>query len=242
VIDYKPKLPTTGPGRRLIGSILAIAVAITSCSLPVGGEVNALDSEEYSDIVFGVSTTSTTTPPAEEATALRLFYVVGEGGLGDVVRPLATATIPEVLVALQQSPTEDEIADYADEFEGPLRTALPAGLNPSLRSWETASTLATILVDDEGELRTMPDEAPAQAESVFSQIVCTLTGLTFKSGAEITEVEFYDSLGQIPIVDANRTRIPDDRAGPADFRDCETVRQRRDAAAEQSESTTTTEG
>jgi hypothetical protein len=227
---------------RAAAAVVGIAV-LPGCSLPANGDVNALDSAEYSDVVFGESTT-TTAPPEddEEARTLRLYYVVGQEGLGDVLRPFAEPNVAEVLDALQQPPSEDEVAEYAAlEFEGALHTELPAGLNPRALPRESGSSVLGIEVDDESNLRTMPNEAPTQAEFVFSQLVCTLTSLNLKSGDKITEVEFYDSAGRIPIVDSNRSLIVDERAGRSDFRDCETVKDRREAAAD-AESTATTEG
>jgi len=234
--------------RGRLAKLIVVAVAFLSiagsCGLPVDGEVQVLDADEFPEVVFG-TTTSTTTPPQEEddTERLELYFVVGEG-LGKVRRPFTEPLIDVVLAALQQSPFESEVAEFAAEgFEDPLQTALPAGLNPRVLSREPGSSLLAIEVDDEGNLRSMPVENPTLSLLVFSQIVCTITDLDLVSGANITQVEFHDSTGPIDIVDASGSLIADGRAGRADFDDCQTVRDQREAAAEaeaDAESTTTT--
>ena len=215
-----------------------------SCGLPVDGEVQVLDADEYPEVVFG-TTTSTTTPPQDEneTERLELYFVVGEG-LGKVRRPFSEPLIDVVLAALQQSPFESEVAEFAAEgFEDPLQTALPAGLNPRVLSREPGSSLLAVQVDDEGNLRSMPVENPTLSLLVFSQIVCTITDLDLVSGDNITQVEFHDSTGPIDVVDASGSLIADGRARRADFDDCQTVREQREAAAEaeaDAESTPTT--
>jgi len=223
---------------------IALLLIVGSCGLPVDGEVQALDADEYPEVVFGTTTSTTTAPQDENETErLELYFVVGEG-LGKVRRPFAEPLIDVVLAALQQSPFESEVAEFAAEgFEDPLQTALPAGLNPKVLSREPGSSLLAIEVEDEGNLRSMPVENPTLSLLVFSQIVCTITDLDLVSGDNITQVEFHDSTGPIDIVDASGSLIADGRAGRADFDDCQTVRDQREAAAEaeaDAESTTTT--
>ncbi|MDH4278610.1 MAG: GerMN domain-containing protein [Acidimicrobiia bacterium] len=215
------------------------ALLLVSCSLPVGGEIETLDTAEYADIVSGLDTTTTTQPLAEEGTQIRLYFI-SDGGLVQVFRPFVSEpTIPEILTALQEGPTEEEMAD-----DPSLRTELPAGLNPDPRRDPGEETII-VNVSDEGGLRPLFNENPVKAEYVVTQLVCTLTKLNLLSGIPITGAEFYDSQGRIPIVDANSTSIE----GPArasDFNDCLTQAEL-DALAEEADaggdgSTTTTDG
>ncbi|MDH3300088.1 MAG: GerMN domain-containing protein [Acidimicrobiia bacterium] len=219
--------PTTSrvAPHRWLGS-LAIAVALAACSLPVGEEIEPLDVEEYSDVVYGLDTTTTTEPQA--GTQIRLYFA-SDRGLERVFRPfLAEPTIPEILTALQDGPTESEQAENPT-----LRTELPAGLNPNPRTREEGQETVIVEVSDEGGLRLLINDNPVKADLVLTQLVCTLTKLNLLSGIPITGVEFHDSQGRIPIVDANRASIE----GPArasDFNDCVT-QDELDAMAEEAE-------
>ncbi len=224
---------------RAFGRVLAIAV-LGACSLPANGEIQTLDTDENADIVYGLDTTTTTQPLPEEGTQIRLYFV-SDRGLEQVFRPfLAEPTIPEILTALQEGPTEVEQAE-----DPSLRTELPAGLNPDAEGRDPAEETTMIVnVDDEGGLRLLFNDNPPKAEFVLTQLVCTLTSLNLLSGIPIAGVEFYDSEGRIPIVDANSTSIN----GPArasDFRDCMTQSELDALAEEDGEgdgSTTTTGG
>lgn len=205
---------------------LALAVAVSACSLPVGGEVEILDAEEYGDVVYGLDTTTTTEPSA--GTQIRLYFI-SDGGLEQVFRPfLAEPTIPEIMTALQEGPTESEMAE-----DPTLRTELPAGLNPRPQTRDMGQENVVVEVSDEAGLRLLINDNPVKAELVLTQLVCTLTKLNLLSNVPITGVEFHDSEGRIPILDANRASIE----GPArasDFNDCMT-RGELDAIAEAAE-------
>lgn len=225
---------------RLSMAVVASAVvALAACSLPVGGEIETLDADEYSDIVYGLDTTTTTEPQA--GTQIRLYFV-SDQGLEQVFRPFqAEPTIPEILTALQEGPTDSELAENPS-----LRTELPAGLNPNPQPREEGQETVIVDVSDEGGLRLLINDNPPKAEFVLTQLVCTLTKLNLLSGIPITGVEFHDSLGRIPIVDANRASIE----GPArasDFNDCLTQAELDAMAAEEGDaesdgSTSTTGG
>ena len=227
--------------RLLAHSAVAMgALLLTSCSIPVGGEIETLDTAEYADIVSGLDTTTTTQPLPEEGTQIRLYFI-SDGGLVQVFRPFVSEpNIAEILTALQEGPTEEEMAD-----DPSLRTELPAGLNPVPQGRDAGEETIIVDVSDEGGLQSLFNENPVKAEYVVTQLVCTLTTLNLLSGIPITGVEFYDSQGRIPIVDANSTSIE----GPArasDFNDCVTQAEL-DALAEEAEaedngSTTTTGG
>lgn len=217
---------------------LAAAITLAACSLPVGGEIETLDADEYSDIVYGLDTTTTTEPQA--GTQIRLYFV-SDQGLEQVFRPFqAEPTVPEILTALQEGPTEGE------QTENPsLRTELPAGLNPNPQSRDEGQETVIVDVSDEGGLRSLINDNPLKAEFVLTQLVCTLTKLNILDRVPITGVEFHDSQGRIPIVNANRESIE----GPArasDFNDCLT-RAELDAMADEagdtdSDGSTTTAG
>ncbi len=225
---------------RLMGAaVAAVAVTLAACSLPVGGEIETLDADEYSDIVYGLDTTTTTEPQA--GTQIRLYFV-SDQGLEQVFRPfLAEPTIPEILTALQEGPTEGEQAENPT-----LRTELPAGLNPNPQPRDEGQETVIVDVSDEGGLRLLINDNPVKAEFVLTQLVCTLTKLNLLSGVPITGVEFHDSQGRIPIVDANRASIE----GPArasDFNDCLTQAELdalvdEEGDAESDGSTSTTDG
>ena len=226
----------TGAALNLVAVVLALLL-VSACSLPVDEEVRTLPAEDFEEIVQGGATTSTTTPP--EGTPIALYFVVGQEGLGEVTRPLEDSGVDQILAALQQSPTEEEIAAYAGD--GNLRTALPPELNPTPRQREPGSTLLQIDVADAGNLRELQNDAETTAVFVLSQIVCTVTRLNLETPIE--QVEFWDSTGRLRIIDSDLSVIDGDRASRANYRDCETVRERRAAAAEaEAEETTTTEG
>ncbi len=213
--------------RRLLGSVAATAAFVSACSLPVGGEIQTLDADEYSEIVYGLDTTTTTEPQA--GTQIRLYFI-SDLGLEQVFRPfLAEPTIPEIVTALQEGPTAGEKAD-----DPSLRTELPAGLNPDPQPREEGQETVIVNVSDEGGLRLLINDNPVKAELVLTQLVCTLTKLNLLSGIPITGVEFHDSQGRIPIVDANRASIE----GPArasDFNDCLTQSELGELAEEEGE-------
>jgi hypothetical protein len=214
---------------------LVVFFVVVACSIPVGGEASPLDPDENAAVVYGSGTTTTTEPPEETAINLRLFFIDGNNKLESVIRPLDEPTIGEVLDALQDGPTNEEQTEF--EPSGGLRNALPAGLDPQNQPRPEGSSVLAINVSDEAGLRAIGNEDPEQAEFIYSQIVCTLTGLNLRSGDSITGVEFYDSQGQIQIVDANRTPIE----GPArasDFNECLTASAEAEAGEE---STSTTE-
>lgn len=212
---------------RWLASAAAVIIGLAACSLPVGEEIEPLNVDEYSDVVYGLDTTTTTEPQA--GTQIRLYFV-SDRGLERVFRPfLAEPKITEILTALQDGPTESEMAD-----DPTLRTELPAGLNPNPRTREEGQETVIVDVGDEGGLRLLIREDPVKADLVLTQLVCTLTKLNILDGIPITGVEFYDSQGRIPIVDANRAAIE----GPArasDFNDCVTQSEL-DAMAEEAES------
>ena len=190
---------------------LALLGTMIACSIPVDGEVRALDADEYADVVYGLDTTTTTEPPEGEATPIRLFFINDEG-LAWVRRPLLDTKIPEILDALQQGPSQEELVE-----DPGLRSGLPAGLNPSPRQRAEGEQTLIVDVDDAANLRTLPSDNPPLAESVFTQMVCTLTKLNLD--VPITGVEFYDSGGRIPVPDTNRSLI-DGPAQASDFNDC----------------------
>lgn len=221
--------------RSSLGSVIVVALVAAACSLPVGGEVETLEADEYSDIVYGLDTTTTTEPQA--GTQIRLYFV-SDRGLEQVFRPfLAEPTIPEILTALQEGPTETELAE-----DPSLRTELPAGLNPNPRTRDEGQETIVVDVSDEGGLRLLINDNPVKAEFVLTQLVCTLTKLNILDGLPITGVEFHDSQGRIPIVDANRASI-DGPARASDFNDCTTQAELDALADEEGEggSTSTTE-
>ena len=222
-----------------------VTILGAACSLPVNGEVRALDQEDFDDVINGVPTSTTVALDEDELTPIRLYFVVGQEGLGLVFRPLTETRISDVLAALEAQPTEDEIAEYEAEFQATLQTLLPADLNATPRARDEGSSLVQIEVNDEGVLRSMTEQNLGRAAFVFSQIVCTLTNLNLED--PIDSVEFYDAEGPIPIIDADLSRIPDQRAATrGDFRECETLRDRREAAeaaeAEAEGETTSTTG
>ena len=218
--------------RRWLCAIPVVLVTLAACSLPVGGEIETLDADEYSDIVYGLDTTTTTEPPA--GTQIRLYFI-SDRGLEQVFRPfLASPPVPEILTALQEGPTESELAENPS-----LRTELPAGLNPDPLPREAGQETVIVMVNDEAGLGLLVNENPATAELVLTQLVCTLTKLNILDGIPITGVEFHDSEGRIPIVDTDRASIE----GPArasDFNDCVTQAELDEQADEAGEGSTTT--
>lgn len=214
---------------------LVLLLLSASCSLPADGEVNQLDIDEYSEIVRGVNTTTTTQPPS--GTSIRLFFYDENSELRRVFRPfLDKPPILEILTALQEGPSETELEEIPT-----LRTELPAGLNPNPLSRDGNETLI-VQVDDEGGLRPLVNENPVKAELVLTQLVCTLTSLNLLSDIPITGVEFHDSQGRIQILDSNGAAIE----GPArasDFNDCMTQADVDALAEDEADgSTTTSEG
>jgi len=224
---------------RILAALAALTVALSACSLPVGGEIQALDDDEYADVVYGLDTTTTTEPPA--GTQIRLYFI-SDQGLERVFRPfLAEPTIPEILTALQDGPTGSELAG-----DPTLRTELPAGLNPDPQTREEGQEAVVVTVDDEGGLRSLLNDNGAKAELVLTQLVCTLTKLNLLEGPPITGVEFQDSQGRIPIVDSNREPI-DGPARASDFNNCVTQSELAELAEQEGEegegtSTSTTGG
>lgn len=232
-----PMVGESSARRRFGPLLLAAIVTLSACSLPVGGEINTLDTEEYADVVRGLDTTTTTQPLADEGTQIRLYFL-SEQGLEWVIRPfLAEPTIPEILTALQEGPTDSEMAENPS-----LGTELPAGLNPNPQPRDGQETLI-VNVDDEGGLRLLMNDNPVKAELVLTQLVCTLTKLNLKSGIPITGVEFHDSMGRVPIFDSNRASI-DGPARAEDFNDCQTQAELAELVddTDVTESTSTTEG
>ncbi len=230
----------TSRRRQWLGAVATAFVvgAVSACSVPVGGEINTLEGDEWAEVVSGIDTTTTTQPLADEGTTIRLFFYDELGQLHRVFRPfLAEPTIPEILTALQEGPSDAETAEIPT-----LRTELPAGLNPDPQDRAGQETIV-VNVGDEGGLRPLLNDNPAKAEFVLTQLVCTLTTLNLKSGIPITGVEFHDSEGRIPIVDSNRTPIE----GPArasNFNDCITQADLDQLAGDgdEDQSTSTTEG
>ena len=227
--------------RPALALVVASAALAAACGLPVGGEIQTLDTEEYSEVVFGLDTTTTTQPLA--GTQIRLYFI-SDLGLEQVFRPFQDEpTIPEILTALQEGPTEEEAAE-----DPSLRTELPAGLNPDPQGRDEGEETIIVRVDDEGGLRLLFNDNPVKAELVLTQLVCTLTSLNLLSGIPITGVEFQDSQGRIPTFNANRESI-DGPARASDFNDCMTQTELDQLADDELEgdgngdgSTTTTSG
>lgn len=219
-------------------SVLALAVILAACSLPVDGDVNQLNADEYSEIVQGLDTTTTIPPLA--GTTIRLFFYDEQGRLYEVFRPFVDEPpIPEILTALQEGPSESEQAEIPT-----LRTELPAGLNPDPQAREAGNETVIVQVDDEGGLRPLLNDNPVKAELVLTQLVCTLTSLNLLSGIPITGVEFHDSQGRIQILDSNGAAI-EGAARASDFNDCMTQADLDEVAEEEGEaddSTTTSDG
>ncbi len=219
-------------------AVVGAVLFLSACGLPVDGEIHTLDTDEYGDVVFGLDTTTTTEPLPDEGTPIRLFFF-SEDDLESVIRPfLFEPPVPEILVALQEGPSESELAENPT-----LRTQLPAGLNPNPQPRAEGEETVIVNVDDEGALQTLINEDPERAEQAITQMVCTLTTLNLVSGVDITGVEFHDSNGRIQILDSDGASI-DGPARASDFNDCMTQQeideQAEDADQEGGESTTTT--
>ncbi len=226
----------------VVAATMVLVVLAASCGLPVSDEVDFLAQDEHLELLDG--TTSTTAPVAEPgepgSISVELFFV-GQDKLESVVRDLPDeAQRNDVLRALENGPTQDEIA----QFEGPdpLQSFVPAGLSAQFGTLDEDRGAQRIIVDPVAELRQRLEENPDDNRLIVSQIVCTVLNLNLPG---VSGVEIYD--GEEPIALSNNAAQL--IIGPAqleDFDNCITGTQEleqlaeAEAESEAEESSTTT--
>lgn len=224
-------------------SLLALAILVPACALPVSDSVEVLRPTDYPEI-FGSSTTATATTANVEDPSLAVdLYFVASDQLERVERFFPRGlNVNETLQALAEPPTDEEAA----QFDNKLVTLLPDGLNPQPLELNETTGVYTILVSPESQFRQLAIDDPRRARLIASQITCTMSGLLLRPSenqddqVQVTGVILYDSTADdaqpIMITDSFATLI-DGPLEPRHFNECKTGA---DLAAETNEASTTT--
>ena len=231
--------------RPVVTTLLAVAVLIGGCSIQVDEGAQALSDEGHEEVLYGTSTSTSTTVPDESQAFLADLYFVGgpDNKVEMIQRPYPADTIiNDILADLERGPNADELDAFSEI--GNLSTFLPAGLSPKLGGRDEERGVQLVLVDPVADLRQQLVEDPPSARLAVKQIVCTLLHLPSIEKLGLTGVE---------ITDGEPIELTDDAAqpivGPAtleDFGNCVTGSEERMAALLESEgqedgSTTTSE-
>ncbi len=206
---------------RLVGAAsatVAAAIIAVSCALPVDEGPQDLSADDYDEIVFG-ETTTTTSPSVADPTNVELYFVGADGQLRILNRAIPEARIPQILDELEIQPSEAELEVFPDLISRVIPSFEAKNLG---RLEEDQPSLLTVEVSP--LLQETATEAPRQAREAVSQIVCTITNLTFiNNPIRITTVAFVDA-EEIPL------RLTDDEGTAiespfrvSDFNDCQTA-------------------
>ena len=219
--------PTHTPSLRVPALVLSLAVAVmaTSCGLPVDGQANALEADQYRDLIEGAETEDeeVLVNPDEDTRTIDLYFVTPENRLIRVRREVANATVNQALTALTNGPLAEEIEEF-----GPMESALTSDLAPEGRPREEGSQVLSVDVAE--DLDELAQSRPDRARLLVSQIVCTITDMAFDP--PFTGIRFFDPQGEVlGLLDSNSQSI-EGPAEPADFNDCKTAE---DLEAEASE-------
>ncbi len=221
--------------RTLIIALLSSLVA-ASCALPTEDEPRDLSAEDYEEIVFGETTTTVTTPlVVVDPTNVELYFVGADGQLRIVKRPIPDPRIPQILDELEIQPTEAELEQFPDLTS----RVIPAFEAKNLGRLDRDEQPSLLTIEVSPLLQETATQAPRQAREAVSQIVCTITNLTFTNNPiPINRVAFID-------VDETPLSITDDEGAAiespfrvSDFNDCQTAE---DGFEDEPEDTTTSE-
>ncbi len=226
------------PVRASTGAVLlgAAAFLVAACGIPVG-EPEALSTEGREDLLFGTSTTTTTSPVDEvdgDLVTQSLYFISSDDKLEVVERAyLENPEINDVLQELEEAPRPEDQEAFA-EFDLTLRSVVPVGLDATLLELteeDEARGVRVLRVSPEGELREELLANPPRARLIVSQLVCTFFGLV---SVDTIGVVIEDDTGRLQPTDLDSQPIE----GPVvreDFGDCRTGTDERDAIVEEAE-------
>lgn len=199
---------------------LSPALVVAACGLPVDGEADALDTDDYGDLIEGTDSEDEQVLDAEDTRTIDLFFVTPESRLVRVEREVANATVNQALTALTNGPLAEEI-----EQDGPMETALTSDLALQGRPRDEGTQILSVDVAE--DLDELAQSRPDRARLLVSQTVCTITNMAFDP--PYTGIRFFDPQGEVlGLLDSNSQSI-EGPARPADFNDCMTAE---DLAAE----------
>lgn len=210
--------------------VLLMTLVMAACGLPVDGEADALDTDDYGDLIEGTDNEDEQVLDAEDTRTIDLFFVTPESRLIRVEREVANATVNQALTALTNGPLAEEI-----ELYGPMETALTSDLALQGRPRDEGTQILSVDVAE--DLDELAQSRPDRARLLVSQTVCTITNMAFDP--PFTGIRFFDPQGEVlGLLDSNSQSI-EGPARPADFNDCMTAE---DLAAEAEETDEGEEG
>ena len=213
------------------GLLLAMAVAVlgAACGIPTDDEPEVIAAAGHEDLLFGTTTTSTPSPD-DDIVNISLFFIGANGELESVSRPYeANPQVRTILVDLESAPREVEQEPFVDI--GLLETAVPPGLQATLLA-EPQGSVRVLQVGSEVDFRQFLEAEPPRARLAVSQLVCTF--LNLGGFDEVDGVEIHDQGGMLDLTDSEGQVI----TGPAteaDFNDCRTGTEEREAAEAEAE-------
>ncbi len=214
-------------------ALVVLGLVLSACSIPTDEAVQPLPTEGRQDLING-TTTSSIAPdiPEENVKDVRLYFVGSTDQLERVVRAFPSEVkVPDILAALVQGPTSDEVN---------LTSRITSNLAPTSAGYDEETETQTIKVSSEANLRQTVEQEPAIARLIVSQIVCTVVNLRENiSGVRLIDetdepIEVNDDLGQLITGSARASH----------FNDCKTGQDilEEQIEFEQNESTSTTSG
>lgn len=199
-------------------ALAALALVPVACALPVDDEPRDLSLAEHAELIGGETTTTTTNQLVLDTTNVVLYFVGADGQLRTVRRAVAEPNVKQILDELENQPTEVELEEFPDlisrlnpAFEAKTLGRLDRENEPGLLTIEVSPLLQEVASNDS-----------RQAREAVTQMVCTITNLTFiDNPIPISSVAIIDTAGNPLSITDDEASAVDSPFSNSDFNDCE---------------------
>jgi Sporulation and spore germination len=201
---------------------VAVALALIGCGVPSDRDARTLGTPPFGLLTTSTTTSATTVPQDEDGFPLTLYWVTADDQIvpGEPIGLPERPNFQQVIDLLAQGPPLDSASGGSStptsptsglSADTPLRTYITEGLNPeSEDATRQAVGPLVVQVKDDGTLDVLVDDrfrdesqaTPTRFRLAIAQVVCTVTQFE-----NVDEVRFFDSRGQLTLVNLDQNPI-----------------------------------